>query len=90
MVDMSNFIDITTIKLKNLEIGHGVALLTFKKDRKVTIIKETDGYTLYEDGFYKEIFPDLDNRQLKKLLKSMVRREFPRSNRLHFLLVEPK
>ncbi|MGL4989552.1 MAG: hypothetical protein ACRC57_00060 [Sarcina sp.] len=87
MVDMSNFIDFTFIKLKQINIGQGVCLLTFKKDRKVTVIKETENYTLHEDGFYKESFFDLDDKELKKLLKSMVRREFPRSNRLHLTIV---
>lgn len=87
MVDMSNFIDYTMMKLKTVEVGEGVCLLTFKKDRKVTIIKENESFTLYEEGFYKEVFKELDNKELKKLLKSMVRREFPRSNRLHFQLV---
>lgn len=87
MVDMSNFIDFTFIKLKQINIGQGVCLLTFKKDRKVTVIKETENYTLYEDGFYKESFFNLDDKDLKKLLKSMVRREFPRSNRLHLTIV---
>lgn len=87
MVDMSNFIDFTLIKLKQIEIGKGICLLTYKKDRKVTVIKEENSYTLHEDGFYKETFSELDEKELRKLLKTMVRKEFPRSNRLHLNLV---
>ena len=87
MVDMSNFIDFTFIKLRRLSTGQGVCLLTFKKDRKVTIIKEESTYTLHEDGFFKETFSNLDDKELRKLLKSMIKKEFPRSNRLHLTLV---
>lgn len=87
MVDISNFIDFTFIKLKHLSVGKGVCLLTFKKDRKVTIIKNESTYTLYEDGFFQETFSNLDDKKLKKLLKSMIKKEFPRSNRLHLTLV---
>lgn len=88
MVDMSNFIDYTLMKLKHIEVGEAIELLTFKKDRKVIVVKEEEYFTLHEDGFYHEVFENLDTKELKKLLKTMVRREFPRSNRLHFQIVK--
>lgn len=88
MVDLSNFIDFTFIKLRRLEINQGVSILTFKKDRKVSVIKRTDFYDVIEDGFFKETFKALDERGVRKLLKSMVKKEFPRSNRLHLAVIE--
>lgn len=88
MIDISNFIDITLIKLKSLEIGQGLSLLTFKKDRKITIIKNDNCFSLYEDGFYKENFFNLDYKNLKKLLKTLGRKEFPRSNKLHVEIID--
>lgn len=88
MIDISNFIDITLTKLKSLEIGQGISLLTFKKDRKITIIKNNNSFSLYEDGFSREIFLNLDNKNLKKLLKTLGRKEFPRSNKLHLEIID--
>lgn len=87
MVDMSNFIDFTVIKLKQIEVGQGVCLLTFKKDRHVTVIKEQEGFTIKEAGFYHEVFEAPDEKHLRKILKTMVRKEFPRSNRLNLIIV---
>lgn len=88
MIDISNFIDITLTKLKSLEIGEGISLLTFKKDRKITIIKNNNCFSLYEEGFSKERFFNLNNKDLKKLLKTLGRKEFPRSNKLHLEVVD--
>lgn len=88
MVDLSNFIDFTFIKLKRLEINQGVSILTFKKDRKVSVMKRENHYDVIEDGFFKETFTNLDDKDVRKLLKSMVKKEFPRSNRLHLSIIE--
>lgn len=88
MVDLSNFIDFTFIKLKRLEINQGVSILTFKKDRKVSVMKRENYYDVIEDGFFKETFTNLDDKGVRKLLKSMVKKEFPRSNRLHLSIIE--
>lgn len=51
MIDISNFIDSTFLKLKTLEDTKGISLLTFKKDRKITIIKNNNTFSVYENGF---------------------------------------
>ncbi|MGL4454220.1 MAG: hypothetical protein ACRCTZ_23970 [Sarcina sp.] len=88
MVDMSNFIDFTFMKLKQIEIGEAVRLSTFKKDRHITIFKCEDSFILQEHGYDKKIFHDLDKRKLKRLLKTLAKKEFPRSNMLHLNIVK--
>ncbi|MDO4535129.1 MAG: hypothetical protein Q4B63_04870 [Clostridium perfringens] len=88
MIDINNFIDITLLRLKSLDVEQGVSLLTFKKDRKVTIIKKNNSFSVYEDGFSKEIFFNLNIKDLRKLLKALARKEFPRSNKLHFEIIK--
>lgn len=87
MIDISNFIDITLLKLKTLDDNKGISLLTFKKDRKITIVKNNDNFSVYEDGFFNESFHDLDINNLRKLLKTLSKKEFPRSNKLHLELI---
>ena len=70
--------------LDELEIGKRVNLLTFKRDRKVTIIKFSDErFLVEEDGFNQKIFEDLNRHQVIKLMDKLRDIEFPRSNMLH-------
>lgn len=56
-------------------------LLTFKKDRSLTIKKEAGKWLLEESGFVHETIL-LDNHA-RKQLKQAFAREFPRSSRLY-------
>lgn len=87
MIDISKFIDITLARLKTLENNKGISLLTFKKDRKITILKNNNTFSVYEDGFFNESFHELDNNSLRKLLKSLSKKEFPRSHKLHLEVI---
>lgn len=87
MVSISNFIDFTFMKLRHAEIGQGVCILTFKKDRKITVVKEEFGYAIHQDGFDNDIHFAKNENELRKTLKHLAKREFPRSSMLHFNLV---
>lgn len=89
MIEISNFIDATLIKLKNIEVGESVCISTYKKDRHLTVFKvEEERFVLREQGYEKKIFHDLDKRGLKKLLKTLARVEFPRSNMVHLTVIK--
>lgn len=82
MLDIKNFAKIPLERLKNLNIGDRIELLTFKKDRKVVIIKkDINNYDVIEDGFENKEFEDIEYKNLEKLLKQLKRIEFPRSNK---------
>lgn len=82
MQDMKNFIRAPLQKLKKLNSGDKVELLTFKKDRKITIIKrDFNLYEVIEDGFEHKTFEGVRQEELEKLLNRLKRIEFPRSNK---------
>ena len=85
MINKDSFIADT---LKRLE--KCLDIRTFKKDRKVVIEKLAVNYNVYEEGFEKQSFMNLEVQDMKKLLKTLERREFPRSNKLRVYVVDAK
>lgn len=90
MHDIKTFTKTPLIKLNNLNIGDKIELLTYKKDRKIIIIKkDLTIYDVIEDGFYYKTFENIKFNQLDKLLKKLQQIEFPRSNK-YFLKLVPQ
>ena len=82
MIDISAVIPTVLLKLKKLPVGHFLDLQTYKKDRSVTIVKRDDNnFLIIENGFNQEEF-DVDAVKLKKTLKVLLKKEFPRSNKV--------
>ena len=74
-------------RLKRLPVGHYLNMQTYKRNRCVIIVKTTDDVLLViENGFLKERFV-VPVDKLKKLLTTLLKKEFPRSRkvRLHTL-----
>lgn len=88
MVPIDNLIDDAMRKLKKMDNLNCLDIRTYKRDRSVLIEKVEDKYNLYENGFYKEEFKELTDVQLKKLLKVICRKEFPRSSMVRFYKLE--
>ncbi|MGL4742406.1 MAG: hypothetical protein ACRC41_16705 [Sarcina sp.] len=89
MIEISNFIDATLIKLKHIEVGESVCISTYKKDRHLVVFKvDENKFVLREQGYEKKIFHDLDKRGVKKLLKTLGKIEFPRSNMVHLSVIK--
>ncbi|MGL5417658.1 MAG: hypothetical protein ACRDAU_18465 [Clostridium sp.] len=90
MVTIDNFTFDTLKRLDELEPNNCLDIRSYKKNRKVIIEKLVNSYNLYEDGFFKETYLDLSKNELKKLLKSIEKKEFPRSNKLRFYILPSK
>lgn len=90
MHDIKTFTKTPLKKLKNLYIGDKIELLTYKKDRKITIIKkDLDIYNVIEDGFKYKEFDNVKFAELERLLKQLKSVEFPRNNK-YFLKLVPQ
>ncbi len=90
MINKDSFIADTLKRLEKLEVGKCLDIRTFKKDRKVVIEKLAVNYNVYEEGFEKQSFMNLEVQDMKKLLKTLERREFPRSNKLRVYVADAK
>ena len=78
MHDIKTFTKTPLNKLKNLCIGDKIELLTYKKDRKITIIKKDLAiYNVIEDGFKYKEFDNVKFTELEHLLKQLQSVEFP-------------
>ncbi len=70
---------ITALLSKNI---HGVELLTYKRNRGITITKDQKCLLhIKERGYHEEEWL-IDQSNLTKLLKTLLKREFPRSRKI--------
>lgn len=60
-----------------------VTLATYKRDRKIELIKDHEQFTLIETGYKKETISDLTQKEALSLLKKRMKIEFPRSHKLY-------
>jgi len=82
MIDKAGAIPTILTKLKKLPIGCGIDLRTFKRDRSIIIMREAgDSFSVKENGFEQAAFT-ADLKGMRKLLKTLLKREFPRSNKI--------
>lgn len=82
MIDISTLIPTLLKRLKALPEGHYLDVRSYKRDRYLYIIKlEQKLYRIVESGFEQNEF-EVDESGLKKNLKVLVKREFPRSNKI--------
>ncbi|MBS6005541.1 MAG: hypothetical protein KIB43_01145 [Clostridium baratii] len=84
MVSNLDFINIAMTSLKRMYPNQKVIFKTFKKDRKVEVLKLESSYTIIENGFKNNIIEDLEYKEVKKILKKLQKIEFPRSNKLWY------
>lgn len=68
--------------LRKMETGDSLELLTWKKDRSLLLVKQSgEKVVVVERGFVEEEY-QVEFNKLKKLLKSLLKREFPRSHKI--------
>ena len=82
MLDKASLIPNILAKLDKLPCGEAIDLRTYKRNRSILIVKKTvDTYMIVENGFYQDRMR-IPSSKLKKTLKTLVKREFPRSNKV--------
>lgn len=80
-VDKNRLVHETLARLSRLEEGEGLLLQPFKKDRLVCVIRRHESYQVVERGFGRNDFV-VEMRKIRKLLKTLCRKEFPRSHKV--------
>ncbi len=83
MIHISKLIKILMHKMAHLSKWHYLDVRCYKKDRAIYFIKEDENiYHIIEDGFKNKEFY-LTFHEMEPLLKKLIKREFPRSNKIH-------
>ena len=87
MIDKSKIIETVHERLKNLPTGHYLDLRTYKRNRSVIIVKMgEDDLLIIENGYFRERFR-LKPEKLKKILKTILKKEFPRSRKIRLYVM---
>ncbi len=82
MIDKATAIPTIMRKLKKLPIGHAIDVRTYKRNRSVVIARTgEDEFDVVEKGFHEERFL-ISMDKMKKLLKNLLKKEFPRSTKM--------
>ena len=90
MIDKAAALTIVLDRAEALPVGRGLDLRTYKRDRSVAVVRlGHDEFEIREDGFEQKTHAS-SLKGLKKLLRRLLKREFPRSRkiRLHPLTTE--
>lgn len=82
MIDLGAAIPTALARLAKLPEGATLELLTFKRDRGVALRRIGGRIEIREFGFRDETTL-VDAGGLKKHLRTVLKREFPRSNKVH-------
>ncbi len=68
--------------LKKFNEGCGLEILSYKRNRGITVLKLSSGnFRLVERGYLDQEV-EVSEKQLSRQLKSMMKREFPRSRKV--------
>lgn len=82
MIDKATALESMLRKLEKLPVGHALDLRTYKRNRSVLVRRTApDAFDVTEDGFHRDRF-QVPFSGLKKLLKTLLKREFPRSTKI--------
>lgn len=74
-------------RLKKLPDGHYLDLRTYKRNRSVVIVKiDADNLLVIEDGYFNQRF-QIKAEKLKKLLKTLLKKEFPRRRKIRLYVM---
>lgn len=87
MIDKTKIIDAVCERLEKLPLGHYIDLKTYKRNRTVIIVKiDEKALLVIEDGYFKNRFL-ITYDKLKKLLKTLLKKEFPNSKKIRLYVM---
>ncbi|MCA1743144.1 MAG: hypothetical protein ABR542_01230 [Desulfonatronovibrio sp.] len=83
MIAKSNIIPAVLERLQSLPAGHYLDVRTYKRNRYIFFVKmNEDNFLIIENGFYQERFENVPFKKIKKLFKTLLKKEFPRSTKI--------
>ncbi|MCG8336720.1 MAG: hypothetical protein MJE63_19610 [Proteobacteria bacterium] len=82
MIDKDKIIETVLERLKKLPVGHYLDVRTYKRNRYVMIVRQDQENLLVIQNGYESNRFQIKNKELKKLMKTLLKKEFPRSNKV--------
>lgn len=90
LLDINRLIPTVVQKIKQAALGDVIEVRTYKRDRGFTVERRTDGQVVLHEFGFKEQECIVAASKLKKILKSIIQKEFPRSNKVWLRVVLAK
>lgn len=87
MYSKENFIPKIIPKIKSLSQTEKLIFTTYKRNRSITISKLSEEEFIFRQQGYAEKEFKVKEKDLKKVLKKLLKEEFPRSHRIRVYLV---
>lgn len=82
MIDKATAVVTVIRKLQKLPVGHAIDLRTYKRNRSVVIKRsDEDEFDVVQNGYDQNRF-QVPLAKMKKLLKLLLKKEFPRSTKI--------
>lgn len=89
MTSKQTSIDSVLKRMKKLKVGQCVDMRSFKRNRSVVIVCcGDDSFRVIEDGFFQEVWDNQSAEKVKRLLKTLLKKEFPRSNKIRLYTLD--
>lgn len=82
LINIATVITDTKRAFKKSTPPGGIELLSYKRDRSITIINKKPGIIEIREHGYKDQSFEITVEQLTKKLKPLIKREFPRSRKI--------
>jgi hypothetical protein len=82
MIDKDKIIETVAERLKKLPAGHYLDIRTYKRNRSVVIVRQDQENLLVIQNGYESNRFRIKYKELKKLMKTLLKKEFPRSNKV--------
>ncbi len=82
LVNVETVLQKTSAMLTGLEPPHGIEILSYKRNRGVALLLVAQDTVLVRERGYREAEWQIDRKELPRLLKTLIKREFPRSRKL--------
>lgn len=82
MIDKVTAIENVLTRMTKMPLGSAIDLRTYKRNRSVLIRRVgEDDYEVEQNGYEQNSFA-VDGSKMKKLLKTLLKKEFPRSTKI--------
>jgi hypothetical protein len=89
MLDINRLIPTVLQKVNRLSIGQGLEVKTYKRDRGFMLTKRSETKVHIREFGFKEQEMEVEISRLKKTLKTLMKTEFPRSNKVWMRELNP-
>jgi len=88
MINKANLVDTLEKRLKKTAVGTCLDVRSYKRDRKILVVKQSeDELLIIEEGFSSRRYT-VPSAGFRKLMKVLVKYEFPRSNKIRIYTEE--